>query len=170
MGKSKLFGLTSLVEELASCALPFSGFSASVYELDTFFTLDLGTIAHYMKDTPHRDYSHKIICPFFCLKYKLAIAVFEHDGQERCTYYYGFDPLKGQVICTKQRGSYHILVDHHEMLYLSVTTTQCGFYKPNEQHICHGICYHDRFHHKYAHMGDQCFKQCLLQSYRQILE
>lgn len=68
---------------------------------------------------------HAVLCPILCLKYKLWICVWEDDCGNKNSYFYGFEPIKGSVVCEERLGYTHLEEQSH-ILYIKSSKTNRG--------------------------------------------
>jgi hypothetical protein len=155
-----LLGLTSFAEELSTSTTLFTGFSTSVTELNSHLRLPLRTLAKMLRTTDPSQLSHKIICPFFCLKYKMLTAVIVPDRRDKFTFFYGFNSRTEQVEC-KRVTKYNVLIDQHHAIYLHSANNTTGYYKPIEGHPAHHISFYKTLATKYSHLSDTCLMEIL---------
>ena len=153
-------GLISFVEELSSCPLPFTGFSQGIYQQCNDLKLPLRTIATILRSTEPSKLSHKIICPFFCLKYKMLLVVMDVENRVNSTFCYGYNQRLRQVECRKIK-KYNVLVDRNQALYLYTSALRRGFYKPSDSHPARCKSRHFNFHTKYSHITPSFIQEIL---------
>lgn len=154
-------GLISFVEELSSCTTRFTGFSRSVMEQSSHLGLPLHTIVKMLRTTNSSQLCHKTICPLFCLKFKILIAVFVTNGRQRVTFFYGFNSRIKQVECHRVL-QYNVLIDRHHAIYLYSTNTSTGFYSPRDGHPARHISYYKTLATKYSHLSYTCLMEILM--------
>ena len=124
-------GIISFMEQLYSCARPFTGFGRGVKENCRTFNLALPSLLAFLKNVHLNDLNHNVLCPIISLQHKLSFGVLEiATNRKRLTHFYSFDPFKEQVEY-KQFKEYTVLIDHHEVLYLFSSSSQTGYYMPS---------------------------------------
>ena len=151
----------SFVEELSSCATHFTGFSRSVTEQSSDLTLPLPTLVTILRRmTDASELCHKILCPFYCLKFKMLIAVFVLENKIKNTLFYGFNSRTQQVDCEKVTN-YNVLDDRRHAIYLHSSDTSTGFYRPGEGHPARNMFQYKTLSTKYSHLSDTCLMEIL---------
>ena len=153
-------GLTSFAEELSTSTTCFTGFGTSVTDLSSHLRLPLRTLAKMLRTTDPSQLSHKTICPFFCLKFKMLTAVIVPDKRDKFTFFYGFNSRTEQVECRRVR-KYNVLIDRRHAIYLYSTKTNTGYYKPIEGHPARHISFYKTLCTKYSHLSDTCLMEIL---------
>ena len=127
-------GIIPFLEQLYSCARPFTGFGKSVKEHCGILNLALSAVLAHLKNVQMNDLNHSILCSIVSLQHKLSIGVLEiAENKARSTHFYSFNPFSQQVE-HKQLNGYTALIDRQEVLYLFTSTSQTGFYMPSTTH------------------------------------
>ena len=153
-----VFGIIPFFEELISSGNYFQLFSDSVKEVSPKLSLPLNAITKYLRDTNKNDLSHKILCPIFCLMFKISIGVIDYSAQKkRKTYFYGYDHMMGNVHCVVMEK--YIVFDHcNTILYLFSSNKSTGYYKPRKGSHLMKQSYLLLLETKFSHLSDICFK------------
>jgi hypothetical protein len=155
-----LLALLSFVEELSSCATHFTGFSRNVTEQNSDLTLPLPTLVRMLRTTDSSKLCHKILCPFYCLKFKMLIGVLVLENKRKHTLFYGFNSRTKQVDCEKVT-KYNVLDDRGHAIYFYATNTNTGFYTPREGHPARNLFRYKTLSTKYSHLSDTCLMEIL---------
>ena len=161
-------GLGSFLEELSSCPTCFTGFGTSVTEEISQLSLPLSTLAKMLRTTDPSQLCHKTICPIFCLKFKVLIAVIVINKSEKVTFFYGFNSRTNQVECQRVPW-YNVLIDRRHAMYLYSTNTNTGFYTPSEGHPARRLSYYKTLSTKYSHLSDTCLME-ILRMFKEVHE
>ena len=152
---TNLLGLTDFCQELALSQVRkhIEFFQESVTNNCTLLSLPMKSIHTFLTNkTMNRNWEHNMICPLFCLKYKLSLAVFETIDRVRSTYFYGFDYLSGKVTCSKVKD-YCVLLYHDYIIYLFCSKSKSGYYVPSNGHPVRQKCVYSSLHTKYSHIS-----------------
>jgi hypothetical protein len=127
-------GIIPFVEQLYSCARPFTGFGRSVKEHCVTLNLALSAVLAHLKSMHLNELNHSILCPIVSLQHKLSFGVLEiAQNNSRSTHFYSFNPFSQQVEYKQFKG-YTALIDCQEVLYLFFSTSQTGYYLPSTTH------------------------------------
>lgn len=108
------------IKELSSSPKRFQGFSKKLEQICGIENLPLISILSNFQSTPSDKWTHLMLCPFICIKYKMSIGVLTQINNVRKTYLYGFDNDLQQVQCELCEG-YTTLDDIQEVIYFVQT-------------------------------------------------
>lgn len=155
-----LLGMIPFIEELSACGRPCAGFSPSIIQNCSYMSLPLHALTVYLKNTNQVELRHHTVCPIFCLKYKISLAVLEYSNRSRVTYFYGFNQALDKVECQKRKG-YNILLDRCNIIYISCSSNTFGYYQSNEGHKIYTKSQLEMLQTKYSHMTPVFFQECM---------
>jgi hypothetical protein len=114
-------GMLPFIVELSSSPTQFNGFSKELRQICPLFSLPLASIVDKLKSTQPKKWTHQMLCPFICMRFKLCFGIFTEENKAKVTYLYGYDPHSNQVQCKRLDG-YQTLEDRRETIYFIVRT------------------------------------------------
>lgn len=112
-------GMLPFIMELCSNPTPFNGFSIELMQICPLFSLPFATIIHTLKSTKPGDWTHQMLCPFICIRFKFSFGILTEEGNTKVTYLYGYNTHSHQIQCKKLHG-YQTLEDRRKTIYFVV--------------------------------------------------
>ena len=152
--------IITFVEELSSSITRINCFSEDIISNAPILSLPISSILFAIRETPLDEHDHHTICPLICLKYKLLFGVLELDrNNKKFTHFYAYNPWLRQVQYRKY-SDYTKLVDRRETIYLYVSESRRGYFKPISNKIeCWKFNYN--LSAKYSHLGVNAYEKLI---------
>ena len=85
-------------------------------------------------NTTNREMLCNFICPFFVLKFKISVIIWEQASTNKTTHFFMFNPFEENIYYKKKKGFYYSKSESH-VIYLRYTTkVEYSYYHPPANH------------------------------------
>ena len=145
------------IKELCSYPTQFKGFSKELEVICGIKNLPLSMILSNLQKKQPDKWTHLMLCPFICIKYKLTMGVMTMINNVKKTYLYGFDRKSEQVQCEICDG-YTTLDDTPGVIYLFQNSKRTAIPEKTLK-ITGNLC--RSLHTKYSYLDPHTFKDII---------